>query len=320
MTIAPAQPGSPAAQSQQTLQEAIFNESELTPSQTEALEVQDIQGQANVDEQEVTQANQATSPVESPLSNPLELALADESDSSTPQAQVDDPPPPEAVEQQQQPSASGQSTPDGDTSGQSIEDQLENNLDPDQTQFEVVRFKGTTGNVDQKFYFAMLPAIKVDNVSGTNFTTNDTPGATEGISILTKMRYKNKVTPGGHPVVDAVGLESKVIRLVGRITGYENAEDLPDPQVSNPQDKLPIPSIYNNIEDEQANPPYHSYRIAQSFSRNIVEKGGEVRIRVEDRKLRINFYGVIVNFQIYVSRDDLTYYQMDCLATRYSND
>jgi len=318
MTIAPAQPGSAAAQSQQTLQEAIFNDSELTPSQTEALEVQDIQGQANVDEQEVIQANQATSPVSSPLFGPF--ALTDKF-TSTPQAQADDPPPPEEVEQQQQQSSSSnQSTPNGNTSGQSIEDQLENNLDPDQTQFEVVRFKGTTGNIDQKFYFAMLPAIKVDNVSGTNFTTNDTPGVTEGISILTKMRYKNKVTPGGHPVVDAVGLESKVIRLVGRITGYENAEDLPNPLVSNPQDKLPVPSIYSTVEDEQANPPYHSYRVARSFSRNIVEKGGEVRIRVEDRKLRINFYGVIVNFQIYVSRDDLTYYQMDCLATRYSDD
>lgn len=189
-------------------------------------------------------------------------------------------------------------------------DRFANQINPDKSEFKVVR----QGESEEKFFFSLLPATKMDQMQGTALNTNDTPGATEGLSILTEMRYQNKPTPSGHPVVDGVGIDSTVVRLVGAFTGFDSQKS--SQTISTPNNP-PNGSFESYPGGDDVN---HSYESALYFSRNIVRKGGEVKVVIQDnssKNLFIKFFCVLVNFQLYVRQEDLTYYQLDCLLTRY---
>lgn len=183
-------------------------------------------------------------------------------------------------------------------------------VNPDEAIFSITRLDPSNkGEIDIQFYFSMLPSIKVDNLDQVSLGVNDTPGATEGLSILTRMRYKNRPTPGGHPIVDGIGIDSKVIRLVGAFTGWDSSS-----AKSGEGSAEEIPVAYStdpNLAEK------HSYQLARKFSKSLVEKGGEVKVHIQDNTLKIVLHAVIVSFQIYIVREELTYYQMDCLVTRY---
>jgi len=185
-----------------------------------------------------------------------------------------------------------------------------NDINPDETTFSITRLDpNKEDKIDIQFYFSMLPAIKVDSMDRVSLGVNDTPGATEGLSILTRMRYKNRPTPGGHPIVDGVGIDSKVIRLIGAFTGWDSSSASSGEGSAG---EIPVASTTDPNLAEQ-----HSYQLAKKFSKSIVEKGGEVKIHIQDNTLKIVLHAVIVTFQVYIVREELTYYQMDCLTTRY---
>jgi hypothetical protein len=274
-------------------------------------EIQGIGSQATVDTSEETEVDPTNSTgirnqqVVTDSVQPIEPSQVRDQEISSQAVQPIDPP--EVIDQEisvdpVEPISGQDSQPD-------IGDAI-NNINRDEAVFEVHKYK--RGEVESKFYFSLLPAIKTDNISQVGFNMNDTPGAAEGLSMLDKVRYNNKVIPGGHPIVDAIGLESSTVQLVGAFTGWD---EISRDGSSGSADEIKVADL-----SSQNLPENHSYSTARVFSNEIVKRAGEVLVRVKDNKLFIKFHAVIIDFQIFTVRHDLTYYKLNCLMTRYEEE
>ena len=187
-----------------------------------------------------------------------------------------------------------------------------------------IRYGGVSGN-PKTWNFALLPAIESNlrmqssspTITGTGATV---PEVKAGIVIITNMKHKNIVIPGGVPVVQTIGVENVLLQLCGAFIGTENSDNL---KAKTESYLYPYNAGTGNRSDTGVD---HSYNKARLFNTEVVTAGREVQLVVEanlsegnssEGNIALDYHGVIIGFKLYAVRKDRTYYCLDFLVTRH---
>jgi hypothetical protein len=179
-----------------------------------------------------------------------------------------------------------------------------------------------TDGTERTYLFALLPAV--DSGGGTGISGRTmVPEVKPGIAIISSMKQKNIIVPGGAPVAQTIGIESTLLQCVGAFIGSE----LANAGSRKVGDLSPIYYGYNGVQRG------NSEAKAKEFMQKVVQSGRPVTFQLEtsyktkvtgpEGKLEaqnavMKYRGLVVGFKYFAQRSNRTYYSLNLLITDYN--
>lgn len=156
-------------------------------------------------------------------------------------------------------------------------------------------------NRQRTYYFSLLPAIE-SNLRPSQMGAA-VPEVKPGILIRTGVNYKRILIPGTEPIYQSLGIEQRLLQLVGCLIGNEGSSRNPVGAVYDPRTRL------------------DAYRSALTLDQDVVRQGNKARITIisqgsQDAPAEISYPVLIQTLRILAARQDRVYYAIDALILR----
>jgi hypothetical protein len=182
-----------------------------------------------------------------------------------------------------------------------------------------ILYQDTTG-ARRTFLFSLLPAIESGGSSG--LARSMVPEVRAGISIVSAMKQKNIVVPGGVPVAQTIGVESTILQCVGAFIGTERAN-------AQGEKAGDLSTLYLGYTGAQTG---DSESKAKEFMTKVVRSGRPVTFELETsyktktdskgdvlgtQNSKLVYRGLVISFKYHAQRSNRTYYALSLLITDY---
>jgi hypothetical protein len=178
-----------------------------------------------------------------------------------------------------------------------------------------------TNGTAKTYLFSLLPAVECGVGQGIS-GRSQVPEVKPGIAIISAMKQKNIVIPGGVPVAQTIGVESTILQCVGAFVGTE----IPNAQNQKVGDLSALYYGYNGAQKG------NSEAKAKEFMQKVVQSGRPVTFQLEtsyqtkvdsvNSKLEsissvMKYRGLVIAFKYFAQRSNRTYYTLNILVTDY---
>jgi hypothetical protein len=178
--------------------------------------------------------------------------------------------------------------------------------------------KFTIGYTDIKgvakaWNFVLLPAIETNLSLGNSSplvrgSGGTIPDVKPGILTHSVMRLRSIPIPGSVPIVQTIGIESRITELVGAFIGTENKVDGTNG----------LSGIYQDSDGSLSDPATSAGAVAETFRDKVVDQGAPVTVLVATPGRKLKITGVIQAFKLYEVRYNRAYYSIQILHTQYA--